>query len=158
MQKVDEYNLFIDIVSIKDPKSFIKSMKDRYKNSIIQIFDINAIADQEHLMLITIQSINAMKRNTMLADKVEMDMLLRIACTNQIYKALEFAGAKDDSDAVLLILSKDEVDIDSKELKQSKDRIEFLIKYHGISNEELDACLEDNKIAYILAERANLLY
>ena len=155
--KIDEYNVAIDIVSVKDPKSLIEDIRNRYKDSIIQIFDINAIADQEHLMLIAIQSINAMKRNSMLADKVEIDMLLRLANTNQIYKALEFAGAKQGSDAVLLILSKDKIN-NNKEISKSKDRINYLIKYHGISKEELDSCLEENKLAYILAERANLLY
>jgi tRNA threonylcarbamoyladenosine modification (KEOPS) complex Cgi121 subunit len=155
--KIKDYNLSISSIITDDPKESLAKIRDRYANAIIQMIDIDAIVDKEHIEEMVKLALEAYERNVMIADHIEMELLLRIACTNQIYKAIEFAGAKPNKLAILLILSRDHIESEEYEIEYNKDRIDKLVKYHNIKEEELDAVL-DHKLTSLLIEKANLIY
>lgn len=154
LTNLKDFNLLIAIVNIKDPEDILKKNDD-----IIILLDLNSVVNIEHIEEIVKQVLEAHKRGIMIAEHIEIEMILRIACTNQISKAMKFASAKRDSKAVLVILSKKEIDTGSlklEDLEYSKERSEALIMYHNISKDELDAM--NNRLSLLLAEKANLIY
>ncbi len=161
---IDGYYLSINKVNLKDPRRFLNYLKNLYNDVVVQLVDIEAVVDNEHVIEIVKQVLEASKRGVMVSKRIETEILLRIACTNQIKKALEFAGAKEDSVAVLIILSKDKgmidritYNLDVSNLEYSEERSYKLIRYHAIDKDELDAIL-DHRLTSILAERASLIY
>ncbi|MEM2855556.1 MAG: KEOPS complex subunit Cgi121 [Candidatus Nitrosocaldaceae archaeon] len=155
LTNLKDFNLLIATVNIKDPEDILKKKND----DIIILLDLNSVVDIEHIEEIVKQVLEAHKRGVMIAEHVEIETILRVACTNQISKAMKFASAKRDSKAVLVILSKKEIDTGSlklEDLEYSKERSEALIMYHNIGKDELYAM--NNRLSLLLAEKANLIY
>lgn len=156
---------------IADTDAFIRNIRAVNDKIAIQAIDANFAAGEEHILSILQQSLHAKKKGTMLSKRIEMDVLLRLACTNQISKALEDIGLKDGVNNVMIIaigklpnlkavqqyLAKNyKLSNDVWELSEKK--IKLLSSHHKIGREEIDACINDNKLASVLAERANLLW
>jgi len=131
--------------------------------AILQAVDPNFIAGIEHAKMILRQSYEAYTRGIFIANKPNLDILLRLVCTKKIETALKDAGLKEDSRncAILGFCDKSKLKILEEELKgrgeQNDQALElsdtkkkFLIKYHDISPQEL----ENYNLATILSERA----
>jgi tRNA threonylcarbamoyladenosine modification (KEOPS) complex Cgi121 subunit len=157
--KIKDYHILISGILLNEPKEFINNLRSLYKDAIIQVIDINTILDEEHIKGIIKQVLEAYERNILISNKIETEILLRIACTNQIHKALEFASAKNNSLAALIIVTKDPTIIDNivnnyklNNIEYSDKRTIMLLEYHNLK----DAII--NKIRSMLLERANLIY
>jgi len=158
-------------VRITDTDEFIRSIRAINNRVAMQAIDANFAAGKEHALSILQQSLQAKKKGTMLSKRIEIDILLRLSCTNQISKALDDTGLKDGINNVLIIaigkisdlkvvqkhLAKN-YKLSSNVLKLSEKKTRLLSSHHKIGREEINACINDNKLASILAERANLLW
>jgi len=156
---------------ITDADAFIKSIRSINNRVTIQAIDANFTAGKEHILSVLQQSMQAKKRGIMLSKRIEIDILLRLACTNQISKALEDVGLKDGINNVLVIaigkfsdlrtvqkyLAKN-CKLSNDVLKLSEKKMKLLSLHHKIGREEINACINDNRLASVLAERANLLW
>ncbi|MEM0030641.1 MAG: KEOPS complex subunit Cgi121 [Candidatus Nitrosocaldus sp.] len=99
---------YIDL-SIEEPEGFMKSVRtlaeELHKGIIVQVINADNIAGLEHLLEVLAQSLEAERRSCLLAKRVEVDMLLRLACTRQISDAIESVGLKRGrSKAVLVVV------------------------------------------------------
>ncbi len=157
--KINDYHILISTILLKNPKEFIDNLRILYKDAIIQVIDINAILDEEYIKGIIKQVLEAKNREILISNRIETEILLRVACTNQIYKALEFAAAKENSLGVLIIITKDHTLIDNivnnytlSNIEYSDERTIVLLEYHKIKDTIRD------KIRSILLEKANLIY
>ncbi len=155
---------------ITDPDGFIRSIRAINSRVAVQAIDANFAAGKEHILSILQQSLQAKKRGTMLSKRIEIDILLRLACTNQINKALDEIGLEEGINNVLIIVIGKISDLkvarnylaknyklNSDALKLSAKKTKLLSLHHKINREEINACINYKKLASILAERANLL-
>ena len=155
---------------IRDTDGFIRSIRAINSRVAMQAIDANFVAGKEHVLSILQQSLQAKKRGMMLSKRVEIDILIRLACTNQISKALDDIGLKDGINNVLIIAIGKIADLKVVQkylvknyrlgnvLKPSAKKTRLLSSHHKIGREEINACINGNKLASILAERANLLW
>ncbi len=159
---IKDHTLLIVSILVAEPKQFLDSLRKQY-NAVIQIIDMDAVVDREHIEEIIKQVLEAYDKHIMVSKHIETEILLRIACTNQIYKAIEFAGAKDNKVALFIALSKDtsiinklirNLDLNDIYYSQNYDK---LLEYHNITDDQLDAILDDS-IRSLLLEKANLIY
>jgi len=155
---------------IQDTDGFIRSIRAINNRVAMQAINADFAAGKEQVLSILQQSLQAKKRGTMLSKRIEIDILLRLACTNQISKALDDIGLKDGINNVLIIAIGKISDLKavqkhlarnyklSNVLKLSEKKMRLLSSHHKIGREEIEACMNDNKLASILAELANLLW
>jgi len=156
---------------IRDTDEFIQNIRTINNRVTIQAIDASFVAGKEHILSVLQQSLQAKKRGTMLSDRIEIDILMRLACTNQISKALDDIGLKDGMNNVLLVVLGKLADLKAVEEHLGKNyrlnnniialsgkKTSTLSSHHKVGKQELDACIDENKLAHILAERANLLW
>ena len=80
-------------VLIHDPRSFLTSLQ--LDSSVtIQAVNVQSVAGPEHLQFILEQAEESRRRGILYAQRLEVDILLRIACSLQIKKAFDRVGLK----------------------------------------------------------------
>lgn len=87
-------------------------LRRRFVNTRIQSVNTEYILGEDHLRLILEISVEAERRGTMLTDRMETDMMLRLAGTTQIAEAIRRAGAGAGPHAVVVALG-DAPDLDA---------------------------------------------
>ncbi|MCX8188547.1 MAG: KEOPS complex subunit Cgi121 [Nitrososphaeria archaeon] len=130
---------------------YIQRLLEDVGDIVVQILDKHFVADLDHAYLILLQSFEAFKRGLYVAKKPSLDIMLRFLCTKKIDKALKNAFPKDDVKEFLLVGfgSREKVELmmkilegygifDEKLLEFSHEKLDFLIKYHGLSRNEVD--------------------
>ena len=168
-----EYVLLAGIskLRIRNHDEFIQNIRTINTRVAIQAIDARFVGGKEHVLSVLQQSLQAKKRGTILSNRIEIDILMRLACTNQISRALDDIGLKNGINDVLIIALGKIADLKmvEKHLKKnyrlsksvfalSGTKIRALSSHHKIGKQELNACIDENKLASILAERANLLW
>ncbi|MFN4336995.1 MAG: KEOPS complex subunit Cgi121 [Candidatus Nitrosocaldus sp.] len=103
---------YIDL-SVDEPEEFMRRVRTLaevlHKSIIVQVIDADNIAGLEHLLEVLTQSLEAERRSCLLAKRVEVDILLRLACTRQISDAIERVGLRRGrSKAVLVVMIHEE--------------------------------------------------
>ena len=81
-------------VIIDDPTSIIDNFHSTYNSEIIQLINSDYVAGISHLEMIGYQIYESKKRNNLYSNRLELDILLRIACDRRISKAIEMVGIK----------------------------------------------------------------
>lgn len=155
---------------IRNVTEFMERLRSVNKNIAIQAVNADLVAGFEHVLGILHQSMEARKRNILLSKRIEVDILLRLACTDQIEKALDNIGLREGKNNVLIIaignlnnlkeLRKyllENCSINDNILAPSGRKLENISKLHGISKTELAMINDKNKLASILVEHASLL-
>ncbi|HEY8140452.1 MAG TPA: KEOPS complex subunit Cgi121 [Nitrososphaera sp.] len=143
--------------SSMDPGQVIDGMREAHRSLSIQIMAADAVFGFEHAHRIAQMALEAESRKIMLAKRVETDLLLRLACTNQISEAIARAGLKKGKSACIVALSsgrenrdfekwlQKEFEVDDSALEQTMKKKTGLSKMLGISascgNEYLLDCL-----------------
>ncbi len=141
-----------------EPKDLLDEIRRRFPKLVLQIISDNAVYDDEHLKWVARQSWLAKNRGIMLAKKVELDLLMRIAGAAQIADALKIAGARKDEPFVILGIGEERA-IRSLRSWVAR-RFDVIVFTKGkviptrfsVSSNELDA-VGDGKEALLLAER-----
>lgn len=158
-------------LKISDFNEFIQSLRAVNSHVTIQAVNADFVAGMAHILNILQQSLEAKKRGILLSKRIEIDILLRFACTDQISKALDDIGLKTGVNNVLVIAIgkvndlktiynylKSNYILNNDVLTLSRKKIKLLIKLHKIGKDEIKACTSNDKLAGLLAERANLLW
>lgn len=161
----------IEGLRTSEPDRFIRDIRAASGKAAVQAVDAGLVAGKEHILEVLRQSLRAKENGALFSKRVEVDLLLRIACTNQISSALRDAGIKQGTrDALVIAIGgakdlqrlarhlKDSYRINEKVLGLSRRKEKALISHHGIGKEEVRTCVGENKLASLLAERANLLW
>jgi tRNA threonylcarbamoyladenosine modification (KEOPS) complex Cgi121 subunit len=89
----------------------IEQIRYRFANVYIQGFNAEAIFGSQHLVEVLKITLEALKRGITVANRPELDLLLRISCTTQISKAISYAGIKSGKCACFVIFSKNKHDL-----------------------------------------------
>jgi len=157
-------------VRIEDPKQFLKGLKDKQPSLTVQALDARFVAGFEHLKMVLQQSWMAFDREASYSEKLDLEIIVRVACDSQITRALRTVGLKSEvMDIALVVIGEPRtlklfaevikgLEISDDVIKLNPEKESFLIKHHNISNKFVEATIADkNKLAMILAERANLL-
>jgi tRNA threonylcarbamoyladenosine modification (KEOPS) complex Cgi121 subunit len=158
-------------VIVENPEQFLRNLRDKFPNLTIQALDANFVSGFEHLKMILQQSWTAFNRGISYTKKLDLELIVRLACDSQIARALKTLGLKSGKMDIALISIGDlknlklftqfvkdlgEFSDDVIKLNPSKER--FLTKHHNISDRLIKATILDkDKLAAILSEKANLL-
>tara|TARA_Y100000590_G_scaffold178067_1_gene203259 strand:- start:3864 stop:4631 length:768 start_codon:yes stop_codon:yes gene_type:complete len=140
----------------------LNTLRNEFPNLIIQAISSKFLLNKSHIKKILSISLTAKKQKIMISKKLETDILLRFAGTNQIDKAMKDVGIKPKIDFTLIaigrkaLLEKLHAKLKDNVNKSSsrKNNSIFLRKYFYISNRNVisNFTLED-----LLAEKASLL-
>lgn len=106
---VDNWSMLV--VGVKklqcDPGRLIDEMRAAHPNVNVQATDAQVVYGEEHAIGVLYLAIEALERKVMLANRPEMELLVRIACTDQISDALKRAGLKSGRAGCFIAFSKD---------------------------------------------------
>ncbi len=158
-------------VIVESPEQFLRNLREKFPNLTIQALDANFISGFEHLKMILQQSWTAFNRGISYTKKLDLELIVRLACDSQIARALKTLGLKSGKMDIALIAVgesknlklfnetiKDLGEFSDDVIKLNPEKERFLIKHHNISDELIKATIADrNKLAAILSEKANLL-
>ena len=147
----DNWILFCYGLRFKNPASIteIEDEVEKKTDAIIQAVDKKFILNKDHAMFVLSQSYEAYKRGIYIARKPQLDIILRLLCTQKIEKALRDAGVKKDSEDCVMLGFCDKVVqqvlieclmkygiFDEHIIEPSEQKKNFLIEYHKITLEE----------------------
>ena len=90
-----------------DPDSVRKIVKAKFPGSIVQAVRADAATNGFFVEMIAAQTLRANGTQNLLAKKPEVDLLLRLAGTTQISRAIEQLGAKKGKPFLLVIAGPD---------------------------------------------------
>lgn len=143
---------------------FLDDLRKEFSKVKIQAISSKFILNPYHLKKIISISLQSEKEQVLLANKLETDILMRFASTNQISEAIKQAGIKPKSNIVLIAIGK-KSDLDKiyKKLSPftneifSKDNTSFLKKHFNISKKQIDSVSSKSPLEDILIEKAAVL-
>jgi len=152
--------------TVKDPITFLDSLRKKYPNLIIQGIQARCILNAEHVKKILAISLYAQNAHTLLSNKTETDILMRFACTRQIDNAISKVGMKKNTFSILIIMGKKlHVDKLFKEIEDilqssifSEDNSKFIQKEFKITKKELVSIFSKTPLEDLLVERAATLF
>ena len=145
--------------------SFLDELRGKYPNLQFQAVSNKFVLNKYHLKKILQLSFEANKNKVMLSNKLEMDILMRFALSNQITTAITTAGLKPNTNFILIgIGNKKTLDRLFKELKPlsttlfSKNNENFIKRYYKITKKHLDSVYSKNPLEDIVIEKASVLF
>lgn len=156
------------ILEIKGQKSsdenFLLNLRKQYPKITFQAVSSNFVLNKYHLKKILSLSFEYKKNDLLLSKKIETDILMRFALSNQISDAIRIAGIKPKNNFVLIIIgNKKSLDIISKELLPLstslfvKNNSNFVKKHFKISKKQLESIYSKYPLEDILIEKATVL-
>lgn len=140
----------------------LDSLRARHPGLAIQAVSDRFILDRYHLERILYLSLSSARRGCMLSRRMETDLLMRLALTNQISAAIGDAGASGPS-VVVAIGPRRGLERLRAELRGqalpifSRDNSAFLARRFKITKRHLDSISSRRPLADALAERAAIL-
>jgi tRNA threonylcarbamoyladenosine modification (KEOPS) complex Cgi121 subunit len=130
---------------ISDVDLFLHSLSERL-GPHVQAVDAERVAGLKHVELAAIQAWEAWTRGLPRAKKLELEFLLRLACTDQISKAIERVGLRVGCRRIFIVLyRRDHVRLEDH-LRESgikvyptvvKPRLKALLKLYEVDREHL---------------------
>lgn len=149
----------------EDAGKLVDRLRARHAGVSMQAVDAGAVYGADHLLGVLRVVLEAEKRGIMLANKRETELLLRLACTDQISEAMKRAGLKKGAPGCFVAFSKD-----SEVLRHFSDQIrsEFKVgdsvlqpgrekRLRLASTLGINADFDDNEFLQYLLERAAIL-
>jgi tRNA threonylcarbamoyladenosine modification (KEOPS) complex Cgi121 subunit/molybdopterin converting factor small subunit len=145
---------------------FLKELRNKYHHLIIQALSSQFILNANHAKKILAISLYAKKNKTLLSKKIEIDILMRFACTTQITHAIKIAGRKPNRDFLIIAIGKKStLNKLHSELKPSlnpkqfsKSNHQYLKKQFKTSKKQISTISSKNPLEDIIVERAALLF
>jgi len=140
----------------------LNTLRKEFPSLVIQAVSSKFLLNKSHIQKIISISLSAQRQKTMISKKLETDILLRFAGTNQIDKAMKNVGINPKADFTLIALGRKELleklytklKNNTNNFFSRKDNSLFLRKYFDVNNKYIvsNFLLED-----LLAEKASLL-
>jgi len=160
----------IELIEIKSRArldvNFLIDLRKKFSNLIIQGVDSRFILSKLHAKKIIKISLEAKKNQNMLSKKLEIDILMRFACTTQISEAMKTAGMKPRKNFILVVLgnklnlnklySELSPYLDSKTI--STNNSIFMKKQFNISKKQIDSTSSVYPLEDLLVEKAAVLF
>lgn len=150
---------------IHDPGKLVDMIRSQHNNVSIQAVDANAVYGEEHVLGVLRIALEAEKRNIMLTNRCEIELLIRLAGTDQISEAIRRAGLKKDVGGCFIAFSQDnealrqfeqwiksEFDLNNSVLKPNEDKRIRLVSFLGSP-----AKLDNSEFLQYLLEKAAIL-
>jgi len=145
------------------PRDLLEFLRSKFPNLSIQIVTDETVYNIEHLRWTIRQSWFAKDRGVMLAKRVELDLLMRIAGASQISEAIKIAGAKENIPFYMACIgAQSEVRELAEFLREKCELMEFrkagnkeVLQRLGINEREIDLVGKE-KIVLLLAEKGLL--
>lgn len=147
-----------------DPGKLIDRLRVQHHCVVIQAVDAQAVCGQNHAFGALYMAIEAHERKVMLANRPETEILLRLACTDQISEALLKCGLKNGRPGCFIAFSSDafallkfgeyiaqEFELDDSVLSPTSSKKRRLVKDLGFGN------IHRGKFLDLLLERAAIL-
>ena len=158
----------IQIIEIIGQKTinvkFLDNLRKKYPKIQLQAVSSNFVLNNYHLKKIISLSLESEKNNILLSNKLETDILMRFASTNQISDAIIHVGIKPKTNFILIAVgNKKLLNLLYQELLPlsatlfSKNNDLFLKKYFKITKKQLDSVYSNNPLEDILVEKAAIL-
>jgi len=160
-------NKTIEIFAIKNQGSnieFLDKLREKFQNIVIQGMSSNFILNPSHVKKIILLSLYAQKNNILLSKKLETDIIMRFAGTNQIIQAIKIVGVKNNQDFVIIAIGKklllDKLFDYLKPflITLPKNNQPFLRKKFNISSKHLGVVSSKTPLEDLLTERAAVLF
>jgi tRNA threonylcarbamoyladenosine modification (KEOPS) complex Cgi121 subunit len=164
---LDDHHLSITGIQriIQDPGKLVDMLRAQHGRVSIQAVNANSVYGEEHVRGVLKIVFEADKRRVMLTNRRETELLVRLACTNQIAEAIRRAGLKKDEAGCFIAFSQDsesihqferqirsEFDLNDFVLKPSEDK-----KIRLASMLSLTTKLDDSEFLLYLLEKAAIL-
>ena len=158
----------IQIIEIKGQKTadikFLDDLRKKYPKIQLQAISSNFVLNISHLKKILSMSLESEKKQILLSNKLEIDILMRFALTKQISDAIKTVGIKPNTNFILIAIgNKNLLRSLYSELSPisvnlfSKNNDAFLKKYFNIRKKQLDSVYSKNPLEDILVEKAAIL-
>ncbi len=145
---------------------FLDNLRNKFPNLILQGLETKFVLDKSHAKKIIQISLKAKKNQAMLSKKLEIDILMRFACTTQISKAIKTAGIKPRKNFLIMALGSKLIlnmlnfelipHLNSKII--STNNSTFIKKQFKISKKQIDSVASSSPLEDILAEKAAILF
>ena len=147
----------------------------RYWNSldsalILQLINADYVAGLTHLELIGKQIWSLYEKKLLVAKNIELEILLRIACSNQISYSIKHVGVnkKIKNVGIMVFGTKKSINlfynnlnkyciIDNKLLDINENKIKFLSNFHQIPSNIIDSFKSEKLLSHFLAEKAVII-
>ncbi|HXV45578.1 MAG TPA: KEOPS complex subunit Cgi121 [Nitrososphaera sp.] len=159
---------YVSIIGVQaiaeDAGKLVDRLRADIKGVSVQAVNAGAVYGTEHMLGVLRVALEAEKRKIMLANKLETELLLRLACTDQISEAMKRAGLKEGAPGCFVVFSNesalrrfsDQIDrefkVDNSVIEPSKEK---RVRLAGLLN--INSKFDDSKFLRYLLERAAIL-
>lgn len=96
-----------DTLHVTDIGTTIESFRKKFPNVLIQGINPKYIFGIDHIFEVIRIVLESKNRKIQISKRLEMEILLRLICSNQVKKAIEIAGIKNDGPGCFILLSED---------------------------------------------------
>jgi len=145
-------------------KNFLDDLRTEFPDLVIQAISSNFILNRDYVKKILSLSIFAKKHGILLSKKLEIDILLRFACTTQINEAIKNHGIKKDQNFLMIVIGKN---IHLNKLYQkmlpnlinpfSNNNSNIVKNHFNISKESINTINSKTPLEDLLVEKASIL-
>jgi tRNA threonylcarbamoyladenosine modification (KEOPS) complex Cgi121 subunit len=120
-------------IGVKSESQLIDDLRRISDVVHIQAVEPNIVYGINHILGILKVTLESERRNITFTNRIEMDFLLRLVCTDQISSALKYGGIKNGLQACFVIFSKDRKEL----LKVSRHVQKLFFIHHYTDNNSL---------------------
>ena len=158
----------IQIIEIKGQSDidvkFLESIRQKYSKIKFQAISSKFILNQYHLQKILFLSLESEKQNLLLSNKLETDILMRFALTNQISDAIQNVGIKQKNNFILITIGNKKIlnslydEISSLCITPfTKNNEKFITQHFKITKKQIELIHSKNSLEDLLLEKAAIL-
>ena len=145
--------------------TLLETLRKDFAKTKLQAVSSKFILNRRHLEKVILLSLNSKKKNRLLSNKLETDLLMRFAISGQISNAINSAGLVPGQNFLLIAIGSTR-DLDGIYERMaddivplfSKDHSVFLRRHFGITKRHQDTVLSRDPLADILVEKAATLF
>ncbi|MCW4024643.1 MAG: KEOPS complex subunit Cgi121 [Candidatus Bathyarchaeota archaeon] len=130
-------------VSFTVAEQFLKENRKQNGQTVIQFFNADLIATNQHLKFAVINAVEAFKGKTNISKNLAVEIMLYASMQRQIQRAIEKIGASEDSKNVAVVVLGESQEKTALALKE-------IVEYFGVQPDESVLELTSKKEAHIL--------
>ena len=150
----------------KNAINFLENIRKKFQRLKIQGISSRFVLGKSHIKKIIGLSLTAKKNKLLLSNKLETDILMRFAGTNQILRAIETVGIKKGNNFIIIAIgNKTELNKLHREVEPflssllfNDDNHIFLKKQFKISKNQMNSIISKAPLEDLLLEKAAILF
>jgi len=143
---------------------FLDKLRKRYPKLKLQAISKKFILNYSHIKKIIDLSLESEKKDLLLSNKLEIDLLMRFSLKDQISDAIETAGIKPNQNYILIVIGTlESIQKLHNEIKHYTINVSFnsnstIKKYFKITKEQLNSIYSKNPLEDFLVEKSSILF